>query len=142
MYVAITVTVDMGPCSFSPMQQSPFRTSLTAFSRTAPPKISAPPKPSLKPRSKAPFVFVGIAAYSLTAYGAYVYFSLKNIPQQDHHQSEQIDKSHVYENIARKYDNEIWASEFFMGMPLLRRSLGKRAEVSRTVGWLVRHKLE
>lgn len=109
--------------------------------RTAPLKIGTPPKPSMKPRSKAPFVFVGIAAYALTAYGAYVYFSLKNIPQQDH-QSEQIDKSHVYENIAGKYDSEIWASEFFMGMPLLRRSLGKRAKVSRIVDWLKRHNFE
>lgn len=99
------------------------------FHRTTPPKISTPPKPSLKPRPKTPFVLVGIAAYSFTAYGAYVYFSFKNMPQHNHQNEQQADKSHVYENIARKYDSEIWASEFFMGMPLLRRSLGKRAEV-------------
>lgn len=98
--------------------------------KTTPLKIGTPPKASLKPRPKAPFVFAGIAAYVLAAYGAYVYFSIKNIPEHTPQKEEQIDKSHVYENIARKYDNEIWASEFFMGMSLLRRSLGKRAKVS------------
>ncbi|KAI5838629.1 ubiquinone/menaquinone biosynthesis-related protein [Morchella snyderi] len=81
-----------------------------------------------KPRNKAPFILAGIAAYTLTAYGTYVYFSLKNVPEYVPQKQDQTDKSHVFEGIAKDYDREIWASEFFMGMPLLRRALGKRAQ--------------
>ncbi|KAH8146471.1 uncharacterized protein LAJ45_09417 [Morchella importuna] len=92
--------------------------------QNTPPKLPTPPKP----RNKAPFILAGIAAYTLTAYGTYVYFSLKNVPEYVPQEHDQTDKSHVFEGIAKDYDREIWTSEFFMGMPLLRRALGKRAQ--------------
>lgn len=72
--------------------------------------------------------------YALAVYGAYVFITTsKSIPKEPVYAKpldEQEDISHVYNNIALKYDKEIWTSEFFMGMPLLRRSMAKRATVS------------
>jgi hypothetical protein len=44
--------------------------------------------------------------------------------------AEQEDISHVYDKIAKTYDSELGTSEFFMGIPLLRRAMAKRAQVS------------
>lgn len=67
-------------------------------------------------------------------YGAYVYLSSTNIgPIEAKPLNEQQDISHVYNNIAKTYDKEIGTSEFFMGMPLLRRAMAKRAQVSSCV---------
>jgi methyltransferase OMS1 len=83
-----------------------------------------------------PLYLGGIALYSLAVYGAYVWISTsKSIhrePVQAKALNEQEDISYVYDTIAKKYDKDIWTSEFFMGLPLLRRSMAKRARV-RTV---------
>ncbi|KAF8243056.1 S-adenosyl-L-methionine-dependent methyltransferase, partial [Wilcoxina mikolae CBS 423.85] len=82
-------------------------------------------------RSKAPLYLSGIALYSLAVYGAYVWISTsKSIPRepvQAKALNEQEDISYVYDTIAKQYDKDIWTSEFFMGLPLLRRSMAKRA---------------
>ncbi|KAI5858502.1 ubiquinone/menaquinone biosynthesis-related protein [Tricharina praecox] len=96
-------------------------------------KVNLPPPPPLppKPRSKVPLYIGGTFLYALAVYGAYVFITTsKSIPKEPVYAKpldEQEDISHVYNNIALKYDKEIWTSEFFMGMPLLRRSMAKRA---------------
>ena len=95
--------------------------------------LSSPPPLPPKPRSKVPLYIGGTFLYALAVYGAYVYISTSNsIPKEPIYAKplgEQEDTSHVYDSIAKKYDKEIWTSEFFMGMPLLRRSMAKRATV-------------
>jgi len=81
-----------------------------------------------------PLYVGGTFLYALVVYGAYVFISTSNsIPEGSIHAKpldKQEDISHIYDSIAKKYDKEIWTSEFFMGMPLLRRSMAKRAAVS------------
>lgn len=87
-----------------------------------------------KARPKAPFVLTGLAVYFMTAYGAYLYFSTKNIPEPQAQKASGIDTqsdlSHVYDDIAKDYDSNIRWSEFWMGMPLFRRALARRLQVS------------
>jgi hypothetical protein len=82
-----------------------------------------------------PLYVGGTFLYALAVYGAYVFISTSNsIPKGPPIHAKPLDKqediSHIYDSIAKKYDKEIWTSEFFMGMPLLRRSMAKRATVS------------
>ncbi|KAA8914258.1 ubiquinone/menaquinone biosynthesis-related protein [Sphaerosporella brunnea] len=95
--------------------------------------ISPPPPPPAppKPRSKAPLYVGGTIAYCLAVYGAYIYVSTAHSikePVQAKPLAEQQDISHVYDKIAKTYDSELGTSEFFMGMPLLRRAMAKRAK--------------
>ncbi|KAI5811622.1 S-adenosyl-L-methionine-dependent methyltransferase [Peziza echinospora] len=113
--------------------------------RRSPPHPSPPPPSPLLPpssypayhprippaRSKAPFVILGLGVYALTGYGAYLFYTVRNLPPQPAEISSvrhQSDLSHVYDNIAKDYDSKIGWSEFWMGLPLLRRALGKRLE--------------
>ncbi|KAL7270138.1 hypothetical protein RUND412_007167 [Rhizina undulata] len=96
--------------------------------RSIPKAPAPPPPPPPKTRPKGPFVVFAAGAYVVAAYGTYVYFSAQRIPDAPVKVESQEDKREVYEKIAKKYDREIWSSEFFMGIGLLRRSLGKRLE--------------
>lgn len=87
--------------------------------------------PAPSQRSKVSFVLGGVAVYAIASYGAYAFFSLKNVPTSSTAPiapADQEDVASVYDTIAKKYDKEIWSSEFCMGMSLLRRALGKRAQ--------------
>lgn len=68
----------------------------------------------------------------MAVYGTYLYLVSKpsaNAPVVSKPLEEQQDISHVYNKIAKTYDSEIGTSEIFMGMPLLRRAMAKRATV-------------
>jgi hypothetical protein len=99
----------------------------TAAAKIAPPSLAIP-------RGKAPLYLGGATLYLLAVYGAYVYISTSNSisaePVKAKALDEQEDISHVYNTIAKKYDSGIWTSELLMGLPLLRRSMTKRAKVS------------
>ena len=76
----------------------------------------------------------GLAVYVVSAYAAYIYFSWKNIPDSPPpapaaRAETQKNVSHVYDRIAKDYDSMIGWSEFWMGMPLLRKALSRRLEV-------------
>ena len=71
----------------------------------------------------------GVAVYAVSAYAAYIYFSWRNIPESPPNVETQKNVSHVYDHIAKDYDSKIGWSEFWMGMPLLRRALARRLEV-------------
>lgn len=74
----------------------------------------------------------GLAVYAVSTYAAYIYFSWKNIPDSPPlapNVETQKNVSHVYDYIAKDYDSKIRWSEFWMGMPLLRRALARRLEV-------------
>lgn len=99
--------------------------------------MAAQPKPPTipiavaKPRSRIPLYLGGVALYSMAVYGAYVFITTAKStsePVSTKSLAEQEDISHVYDTIATKYDSDIWTSELFMGMPLLRRSMAKRAK--------------
>ena len=97
--------------------------------------IPIPPTTDIKPkaRSKVPFVLTGLAVFATSAYGAQLYVSWKNIPEPPAQVSKvesQGNVSHVYDHIAKDYDSNIKWSEFWMGMPLLRRLLARKLEVS------------
>ncbi|KAF8460363.1 S-adenosyl-L-methionine-dependent methyltransferase [Kalaharituber pfeilii] len=86
-------------------------------------------KPKIIP--KRPYFLVGLALYGgiITAYGTYLIFSLNKVPEPQAQAADiqaQGDLSHVYDRIAKTYDSNIKWSEFWMGMPLLRRSLARR----------------
>ena len=74
-----------------------------------------------------------LALHSLAAYGAYVWVttskSTKAEPVPVKALDQQEDSSHVFDEIARHYDRDIRTSEFFMGLPLLRWSMARRARV-------------
>ena len=74
-----------------------------------------------------------LALHSLAAYGAYVWVttsrSNKAEPVPVKALDQQEDSSHVFDEIAQHYDRDIRTSEFFMGLPLLRWSMAKRARV-------------
>lgn len=74
-----------------------------------------------------------LALHSLAAYGAYVWATASRSsaaePVPVKALAQQEDSSHVFDEIAQHYDRDIRTSEFFMGLPLLRRSMAKRARV-------------
>lgn len=101
----------------------------------SPTVIHIPPAAYTQPRarSKVPFVLTGLAAFAISAYGTQLYVSWKNIPELSAQASKaesQSNMSHVYDHIAKDYDSNIKWSEFWMGMPLLRRLLARKLEVS------------
>lgn len=85
-----------------------------------------------KKKSRVPLYVGGVALYGALVYGAYTYLVSRpgaNSPIASKPLEEQQDISHVYNKIAKTYDSEIGTSELFMGMPLLRRAMAKRATV-------------
>ena len=81
-------------------------------------------------RSKIPLYLGAATLYCMGIYGAYVWMTTAASAKKPicaKPLAEQEDISHVYDNIAQQYDSDIWTSELFMGLPLLRRSMARRA---------------
>ncbi|KAF8434660.1 S-adenosyl-L-methionine-dependent methyltransferase [Terfezia claveryi] len=119
----------------TPTQPRPKGFPHSTSTRLKRPPIAAPIPPTAdfksKARSKVPFVLTGLAVFTITAYGTQLYVSWKNIPEPSAQVSQvesQGNVSHVYDRIAKDYDSNIKLSEFWMGMPLLRRLLARKLE--------------
>ena len=65
--------------------------------------------------------------YSFTAYGIYLYNTLNRIDETSRSLIVPEDVSDRYNKTAKEFDNEVSLTERFMGIGLLRKSLGKRA---------------
>lgn len=85
--------------------------------------------PPVKRGSKLPLWISGIGFYCIAVYGIYVYAVNQGDPIDSKPVEQQEDKRMVFDDIAKKYDEEMSSNEWWMGMLLLRRSLTKRAEV-------------
>ncbi|KAK6361845.1 hypothetical protein TWF730_005557 [Orbilia blumenaviensis] len=82
-------------------------------------------------RVKGIYWITGIGVYALSSYGVYLYIQYgKAVKLNDENEKQyrlgvkdrpDIDTHQVYENISGKYDSNVRWSEFFMGMPFLRR---------------------
>ncbi|KAF3170006.1 hypothetical protein TWF788_010261 [Orbilia oligospora] len=92
-------------------------------------------------RVKGIYWITGIGVYALSSYGVYLYIQYGKAVKLNEENEKQyrlgmkikpeIDTHKVYENISGKYDSNVRWSEFFMGMPLLRRwmMLGLQGDV-------------
>ncbi|RVD88311.1 uncharacterized protein DFL_002500 [Arthrobotrys flagrans] len=82
-------------------------------------------------RVKGVYWITGIGVYALSSYGVYLYIQYGKAVKLNEENEKQyklgvknrpdVDTNKVYENISGKYDSNVRWSEFFMGMPLLRR---------------------
>ncbi|KAK6534506.1 hypothetical protein TWF281_005823 [Arthrobotrys megalospora] len=82
-------------------------------------------------RVKGIYWITGIGVYAVSSYGVYLYIQYsKAVKLQEENEKQyklgiksrpEVDTHQVYENISGKYDSNVRWSEFFMGMPLLRR---------------------
>ena len=81
------------------------------------------------PRSfrKGPFIIGGLAIYSFTAYGVFLYNSLNSVAERSPNLKIPQDVSDRYNNTAKDFDNEVGFTEKIMGIGWLRQSLAKRA---------------
>lgn len=92
-----------------------------------PPRYTAPSETAPRKVRKGPWIVGGLAVYSFTAYGVYLYNSLNRIDETSPGLNVLGDVSDRYNNTAREFDNEVNLTERVMGIGLLRKSLAKRA---------------
>ena len=86
-------------------------------------------RPPARARSfrKGWWVIGGLAVYSFTTYGAYLYLSLNRAIDDPTTLIVPEDVSDRYNRRARGFDNDVWLTEKLMGLGWLRRSLTKKA---------------
>ena len=76
---------------------------------------------------KGPWIVGGLAIYSFTAYGSYLYSSLARAEGEYKSPEDCKDVSYRYNETAKNFDNEVGLTEKLMGIGWLRQSLTKRA---------------
>jgi len=92
-----------------------------------PPTTTPPPTPPTKPFRKAPWIISGLAVYSFTAYGFYLYRIYNRQVAASQHLQVPDNVLDRYERTARDYDSEVELAERAMWMGRLRKRLTKRA---------------
>ena len=78
-------------------------------------------------RRKGFLIIGGLALYTFTAYGAYLYFTSQNAKIKGAEMDVPDDVSHRYNDTAKHFDSEVDQTEKLMGIGWLRQSLAKRA---------------
>lgn len=93
-----------------------------------PPTATTPrPTPPTKPFRTAPWIIGGLAVYSFTAYGFYLYRIYHRQVAASRHLQVPDNVLDRYERTARDYDGEVELAERAMWMGRLRKSLTRRA---------------
>lgn len=92
-----------------------------------PPQHITPPETATKTFRKGPWIIGGLAVYSFTAYGVFLYNSLNRIEEISQTLNVPEDVSDRYNNTAKDFDNEVNLTERIMGIGWLRKSMAKRA---------------
>eukprot|EP00128_Syssomonas_multiformis_P005402 Colp12_sorted_trinity150504_noHs@366 len=73
---------------------------------------------------------VGVGVYAGGVYAAYNWKATKAAPTEPVEVSTSLCSTEVWNNLASTYDKSLWVDEFVLGLPLIRRSLLKKAEGS------------
>lgn len=89
--------------------------------------LLAPSETAPRKFRKGPWVIGGLAVYSFTAYGVYLYSTLNRIDETSRGLNVPEDVSDRYNTTAKDFDDEVNLTERVMGIGLLRKSLTKRA---------------
>jgi methyltransferase OMS1 len=112
-----------------PSMQSEFEETLTTtrLPVKSPTTIESqvPPK---KPFRKAPWIVGGLAVYSFTAYGVYLYQSYQAAILHSKDLSVPLDVADRYDSTAEHYDSDLDNMELFMGLGWLRSVLVSQAK--------------
>ena len=76
---------------------------------------------------KGPWIIGGLAVYSFTTYGFYLYTSLTREADTFHNEGLPEDISDRYDKNAPMFDDQVGLVEMFMGINWLRRRLARKA---------------
>ncbi|KAI9815291.1 MAG: hypothetical protein M1827_002771 [Pycnora praestabilis] len=85
------------------------------------------PHSAKKAFRRGPWIIGGLAIYSFTAYGFYLYCGYNRAAEAAQESNVPLDVSDRYNKTAKGFDNEVDFTEKLMGLGWLRSSLAKRA---------------
>ncbi|KAI9704453.1 MAG: hypothetical protein M1836_007316 [Candelina mexicana] len=86
-----------------------------------------PPLVTTKPVRRGVWILGGLAVYSFTAYGFYLYKTYTQTVAASKHLQVPLDVSDRYDHSAKSFDDEVNLTEKLMGIGRLRRKLSEKA---------------
>ncbi|KAI9832898.1 MAG: hypothetical protein M1819_003928 [Sarea resinae] len=101
-----------------------------ASPRRRAPQPQAPlPSPGKPLRSrKGAWIIGGLALYSFTAYGAYLFYAYKRAIEESQNLDVPVDVLDRYDETAEGYDSEVSTAEWITGLLRLRKKLAREAQ--------------